>query len=293
MRTPAETAQLALLLEVASTPTPGAVDRDREHEDLRFEQFLAGAVGAMTGLERAEQGDSLGSALETAVEGMAAQSATNTQFGALCLLVPLVHTATRSSDLSPETVADGLEETTVEDTVSFFRAFDHVEVSVGEPPAELDALDVRRGSDAIPDVRDRGLTLRALMERSASEDGIAAEWASNYERSFDVAATIRSGTGTLSERAATAFLEALGTEPDTHIAQQHGQDTAEWVRDRAASIEQTHGQRGALASSGQSDRTEELEAFASELTAREINPGTTADILASGLFIALEAGETI
>jgi triphosphoribosyl-dephospho-CoA synthase len=71
--TPAENAQLALLLEVASTPKPGNVDRHRDYPDLRFEHFLAGAVGARAGLERAAEGAPLGEAFEESVAGMSRQ----------------------------------------------------------------------------------------------------------------------------------------------------------------------------------------------------------------------------
>ena len=68
MRRPDQNAQLALLLEVAGTPKPGNVDRHRDLEELRFEHFLAGAVGARDGLEMAASGASVGRAFERSVE---------------------------------------------------------------------------------------------------------------------------------------------------------------------------------------------------------------------------------
>jgi len=64
-------AELALLLEVSTTPTPGNVDRERDLPNLRFEQFLAGAVGARPGLAAAADGAPVGEAFERAVTGMA------------------------------------------------------------------------------------------------------------------------------------------------------------------------------------------------------------------------------
>ena len=113
---PVDHAALALTLEVASTPKPGNVDRHRDHEDLRFEHFLAGAVGARSGLELAgtvgDDPPSLGDAFERAVRGMSQQSGGNTQFGCLLLLVPLVRAAA-TDRLSP----DGLRGTTAATTV--------------------------------------------------------------------------------------------------------------------------------------------------------------------------------
>ncbi|PSP33321.1 hypothetical protein BRC63_10640 [Halobacteriales archaeon QH_10_70_21] len=122
MRDAAENGQLALLLEVTGTPKPGNVDRHRDYEDLRFEHFTAGAVGAGGGLRMAADGDRLGRAFERAVAGMSEQSAGNTQFGALLLVTPLVGAAA-TGRLSTEGTAALAEATTVEDACDFYRAF--------------------------------------------------------------------------------------------------------------------------------------------------------------------------
>ena len=106
MRTTAENAELALLLEVTSTPKPGNVDRTHDHPDLRFEHFVAGAVGASEGLRMAAAGDPIGTSFERAVRGMANQRGGNTQFGALLVVVPLV-AAAREGEITPESRGDG------------------------------------------------------------------------------------------------------------------------------------------------------------------------------------------
>jgi triphosphoribosyl-dephospho-CoA synthase len=272
--TPAERAQFALLVEVAGTPKPGNVDRERDLPDLRFEQFLAGAVGAGRGLRATDRG--VGPAFERAVAGMADLAGENTQFGALLLLVPLVRAA-ETGGVDRETVRGVVAATTVEDATAFYRAFDHVDVRVGDPPEDLADLDVRRGAAAVPAVRERGLTLADVMERSADRDGVAAEWASGYERAFGAAGWIEEEEGTLSERAARAFLRLLAGEPDTLVAVEHGTRTAASVRERAADL------RGAP--------REAVRAFAADLVERGINPGTTADVTAAALFVALGDGE--
>jgi triphosphoribosyl-dephospho-CoA synthase len=272
--TPAEDAQLALLLEVASTPTPGNVDRHREYEDLRFEQFLAGAVGARDGLDAAGEGAPVGEAFERAVAGMSDQRGGNTQFGCLLLLVPLVRAAA-AGDPSPEDVTDVVESTTVDDACGFYRAFDHVDVAVRDPPEGMDDLDVRRGSDACSAVRDRGLTLYDVMERSAERDGLAREWTGGFRRTFDAAATIADCEGPVTDRAAAAFLELLAEEPDPFVVTRNGRETAEWATERA---------RAALA--GEADPEE----LAEEFVARGVNPGTTADVTCGAVFVALRRG---
>jgi triphosphoribosyl-dephospho-CoA synthase len=274
MRTPAQNAELALLLEVAGTPKPGNVDRRRDFEDLRFEHFLAGAVGAQRGLRLAEADAPLGLAFERGVEGMADQRGGNTQFGCLLLLTPLVRAAA-GGDLSPSGVGAVVESTTVADAASFYRAFEHVDVAVADPPPEASDLDVRRGSDAVPAVEKRELTLYDVMDLSADRDGNAHEWTGGFERSFAAAEAILDDEGSVLDRAARAFLDLLAAEPDSLVAVEHGQEVAADVSDRATAVR------------GDPDAVEQ---FAADLVASGYNPGTTADITAAALFVALERG---
>ena len=273
-RSVGQNAQLALLLEVSGTPKPGNVDREREYDDLRFEHFMAGAVGARTGLDRAAVGDPIGPAFETAVEGMAGQSGGNTQFGALLVLTPLA-AAAADGRLSPSGVDAVVRETTVEDAAAFYRAFEHVDVAVDDPPDGLEPLDVRRGSDAVPELRARGLTLFDVMESSADVDGVAAEWVSGFERVFEASETLRDGSGPVADRASDVFLELLAAEPDTFVVTRQDRETAAEVQRRAQAV-----------LDGEEDATD----LSEEFVERDINPGTTADIVAGALFVALERG---
>ena len=270
----AQNAELALLLEVTGTPKPGNVDREREYDDLRFEHFMAGAVGARPGLGRAADGERVGHAFERAVAGMAEQSAGNTQFGALLVLAPLVAAASEDA-LSPSGADAVVRQTTVADAADFYRAFEHVDVAVEDPPEGLEPLDVRRGSDAVPALEARDLTLFDVMERSAPVDGVAAEWIGEFERVFDAAASILDGDGPVPDRAARAFLELLAAEPDTFVVKRQDRATAEEVQRRAQAV-----------LDGDEDPTD----LAEEFVARDVNPGTTADLVAGALFVALERG---
>ncbi|WP_226479050.1 triphosphoribosyl-dephospho-CoA synthase [Natrinema amylolyticum] len=277
MRSSAGNAQLALLLEVAATPKPGNVDRHRDLADLRFEHFMAGAVGAREGLELAADGAAVGPAFERAVEGMAAQEGGNTQFGSLLLLVPLVRAA--REDLSQPVVESVVRETTVGDAASFYRAFEHVDVGVADPPDDMAALDVRRGADAVPAVEERGLTLFDIMDRSVPGDDVAREWVRGFDRSFAAAERLAAADGPLSARTAAVFLSLLADRPDTLVATRHDEATAREVTDRAAEL---------LEANALETDPEAVESFADGLVDRGINPGTTADLTAAGLFIALE-----
>jgi Triphosphoribosyl-dephospho-CoA synthetase len=273
-RTTAQNAQLALLLEVSSTPKPGNVDREREYPELRFEQFLAGAVGTHAGFAAVADGGPLGRAFERAIAGMSHQTGGNTQFGATLLLTPLV-AAAGGGELRPDRASAAVEETTVDDAVAFYRAFEHVDVAVPEPPEGMDALDVRRGGDAEPALRESGLTLEDVMSRSADRDGIAAELTGGFGWTFELARMIERGEGSVTDRAAASYLALLSRELDTFVVTNHDRETAYEVRRRANEV---------------LDGEESVYRLAEDLVDRGINPGTTADIVAGGLFVALERG---
>jgi triphosphoribosyl-dephospho-CoA synthase len=272
-RTPVENAELALLLEVAGTPKPGNVDRHRDHPDLRFEHFLAGAVGARRGLAVAPD-QPVGEAFERAVEGMSHQRGGNTQFGALLVLVPLVRAAAEG-DLTPAGVERVVADTTVEDAVAFYRAFEHVNVAVDDPPERLDDLDVRRGSAVEPTLRDRALTLADVMALSADVDGVAAEWTDGFERTFAAAEWLLADEGPVGDRASHAFLRLLAAEVDTFVVKTLDEERAREATRRAQAV---------------LDGETDAEALAAEFVEREINPGTTADLTAGALFVTLERG---
>lgn len=299
MRTPPENAQLALLLEVTATPKPGNVDRHRDYPDLRFEHFVAGAVGAAEGLrlaagcpdegvgadegvggdedERVDVG--IGAAFERAVAGMSQQRGGNTQFGALLTIVPLVRAASRG-ELSPEGAQAVVEGTTVADAADVYRAFEHVDVTVRDLPEGMDAPDVRHGGDAVPALEERGLSLSDVMAEAAPVDGVAAEWTRGFPRTFEAARWLVDGDESVPvpDRTARAFLRLLAERVDTFVIDQHDESTAREATRRA---------RAAL------DGEEDPEALAEEFVDRDINPGTTADLTAGALFVALERGLTV
>jgi triphosphoribosyl-dephospho-CoA synthase len=139
----------------------------------------------------------------------------------------------------------------------------------------MEPLDVRRGADAVPAVRERGLTLFDVMARSTDVDGLAREWVGGFERSFHAADRLLDIEGPVPDRAARVFLELLADEPDTFVAINHGDATADRVSAQAA--EALDGDRDPWA-------------LADELVAEGVNPGTTADLVAAGLFVALQRG---
>lgn len=314
-RTVPQNAQLALLLEVTGTPKPGNVDRVHDYDDLRFEHFMAGAIGAEPGLRRAASGERVGAAFERAVAGMSQQTAGNTQFGALLVLVPLVRAAADGDgdgegesknedggggrsrgrcELTREHAGEIAAQTTVADAADFYRSFEHVDVAVDDPPDGLEPLDVRRGADAVPVIEKRELTLYDVMERSTDVDDIAREWVSQFERCFEAADRLQDLSGPVPDRTARVFLELLAERPDSFVATQHDWDTAKRVSEQAATALATATETNAEPKAkAEADPDSDPWTLANELVAEQINPGTTADLTAAALFIALERGMSV
>ncbi|MFW5916820.1 MAG: triphosphoribosyl-dephospho-CoA synthase, partial [Halorubrum sp.] len=267
----------------------------------------------------------LGRAFERGVAGMADRAGTNTQFGCLLLLVPLLR-STAAGDLSPAGVDRTTRGTTVDDAVSFYRAFEHVDVAVADPPPECEELDVRRGSGAGAAIRDRDVTLRDVMALSAESDDPdrvpdrnAQEWVEGFPRTFRAAAWIERDEGPLTDRAARAFLGLLAAEPDTLVAATHGAETARRASERAAAL--LGGGGGASGGAaraigvdvvdtdetgdgtfdpGETDadavRAADLDAaeeLATTFVDEGINPGTTADLTCAALYVALRRGAEV
>lgn len=264
MLTVTEDAQTALLLE-AGTQKPGNVGPEHDFDDTTFHQFLVGAVGARHGLAYAADGAPVGAAFLRSVRYASRHEGGNTQFGALLLLVPLVR-AEGQGDINEvdEVVAD----TTPEDAARFYKAFDHTDVYVGETETEYDVNDPMSRERVVED----GVTMYDLMERSADRDGVASEWTNGFKRCFEAGKTLREHDGTTREAVREAYLRLLSDEPDTFVAKKHGKEMAEDVSRRAREVV-----------SGEKT----VEEFDAELRAESINPGTTADITAAGIFVAL------
>jgi len=107
------------------------------------------AVGAREGLELAADGETgIGRAFERAASRGWRRAPGRTPSSAVSsLLVPLVRASVGDDgddENLPPSVDRVTRETTVDDAVAFYRAFEHVDVAVADPPADADDLDVRR-----------------------------------------------------------------------------------------------------------------------------------------------------
>ncbi len=319
----ARCAQLAMLLEVSASPKPGNVDREHNYPDTCFEHFIASSVAVYPVLELAARSrDGIGTILRKAVyESSAWQQGGNTHFGAFLLLIPLAMAAGEISRESPsektgfrleagnfENLASHahafVRATSCEDAVEFYRAFGHAGVRVNSVE-EFDLED----PEATADLRGQNITLYDLMEIARGYDLIANEWTSGFGRCLEGAESILefmrarnceaealtggsvstcSGTG-INEAVVYTFLKLLSRHRDTFIQTKFDPETADYVSSRADEL------LSGWETSGKTARDfafilPAVQEFDSELLEKRINPGSTADIIIAGLFIALLGG---
>ncbi len=283
----ARCAQLAMALEVSATPKPGNIDRDHNYTDTSFEHFMASAVGVYPIMEKAARsGSGSGSLIREAVaESSKWQKGGNTHFGAFILLIPLVMAAGRCSDRTclKTQVQNIVKSTTVEDAVEFYRAFSEAGVKV-KPVDDLDLAD----NASIEKIRAQGLTLFNLMEISAGYDMIAEEWTNGFQKTFECADSIRSKIKRhgINDAVVLTFMEILSRNKDTFIVTKFDSIKAEEVSRRAEKIMRVDN----MDNIDMNDIRDQLQYFDEELLKEGVNPGSTADLIISGLFVSLFEG---
>jgi triphosphoribosyl-dephospho-CoA synthase len=262
--TPAEQAQIAMMLEVTAYPKPGNVDRCHDYLSTSLEHFLASIILSRPSFERAsEPGATVGSVILDAVTRTNVHSGGNTHFGAFLLLIPLI----MGGDISGAVKVT--QQTTVDDAVDFYKAFGMTQVRI----LPSDSLDVNDPS-AFETIRQQKMTLYDIMAHSAQNDMIAREWINGFEKVRQGADLLKiNGRGRNS--IVQTFLELLADEPDTFIVKKHGLEVAE--RTMKGAREVLEGSR-------------DLVVFDRACIDAGINPGSTADIIIGSLYVALGEG---
>jgi triphosphoribosyl-dephospho-CoA synthase len=272
-------AQLACLLEV-SAPKPGNVAPGRHFADTRYEDFLASAAaigGPLAGVGCRP----IGATVRLAIDATAQWTRSNTNLGLVLLLTPLARAA-----LEPKTggliglrdaVRRVLEATTVDDARQVYAAIRQA------APGGLGRVK-HQDVAGDPDV-----TLIEAMRLAAHRDGIAREYVTIFETTFETGAPAlvrarRDGL-TWDDAIVETFLYLLAAAPDTHVARRGGAAAAEAVQQRAVV---------ALAAGGvrSPEGTRAIEEMDRALRdARNVaNPGTTADLTAAAAFVVLVGG---
>jgi triphosphoribosyl-dephospho-CoA synthase len=298
--------ELAMLLEVSIYPKPGNVHRARNHSETTFEHFLASAVACRSHFERAAEKGVLiksgkispeqaqvGSLVRHAVISMMdSQHGGNTSLGTILLLMPIAiaagmtFTGRRLSLRRLRHDLTGiLRSATGDDTVSLYEAISQAKPGGIGTLSELDVFD----SGSKDEIIRLELNPLDVFRLAAGWDSICSEWVTSYRITFELGyphfCRELSRTKNLNEAGVNTYLKILAEIPDTLIARKAGPEKALWVSRRA---------KKAVAMGGLSTKVgrRNVERLDDELRrySNLLNPGATADILASILALATLSG---
>jgi len=267
-------AQVACILEV-SADKPGNVTRYRDFADLGFEELLLSAVAIGPALREANAAP-VGRTILRAIRDTQRFVATNTNLGIVLLFIPLAK-AYGPGDLRKR-LSEVLASLTVDDARMAYEAI-RLARPGGMGKTEQHDIHEERG-DA---------TLTEAMWEARDRDSIAREYVTDYEITFELGypslMECWEQSRNLIDSIVQTYLAILANVPDTLISRKHGPAVAREVSLRAGRAMEL----GGVFSEHGREAVRELDIHLRRED-RPLNPGTTADLTASSIVVALLQG---
>lgn len=263
-------ATLACLLE-ATVPKPGNVHRGADFEDLTFLDFVASAVAIGPAMEQATQ-TGVGRAVADAITATRAVVNTNTNLGTVLLLAPL---ATVPRTVSLETGITGvLDSLTQPDAEAIYAA---IQLAHPGGMGRVERMDV---AETPPE------NIVDAMREAADRDLVARQYTCRFATVLqEVVPSLTAGPGrgwSLADTIIQTQLLIMSRYPDSLIARKCGRAVAEESAWRAARVLES----GLPPDDAYLDALGNFDFWLRSDHHRR-NPGTTADLIAAGLFAAL------
>jgi triphosphoribosyl-dephospho-CoA synthase len=265
---------LACMLE-ATAPKPGNVHRGADFEDVTYPEFVASGIMIGPVMVRAVDVP-IGQTVLAAVERTRSFVRSNTNLGTILLLAPLAAVPREQSLLTG--VAEVLRRLTADDARDVYEA-----IRLAKPGGLGRVPEADVNTAMAPD------DLLAVMRMAADRDMVARQYAEDFRQVLTcvVPWLTESFAAGLTHNAAIvhAHLQLMSAFPDSLIARKCDAETAAHSAAWA----------GRVLDSG----TPDSEAYQRELADLDFwlrsdghrrNPGTTADLIAAGLFAALRDG---
>ena len=305
----ANSAQLSCMLEVCSYPKPGNISRFSNFKDTRFEHFLSSSVAIGPIIQKAAMKAlrinlnkpniklNVGRYILECVKATKRwHQGGNTNLGIVTLLVPLAMGAAKAKMSNVNTDAKFLREnvgnimmsTTPQDAIEYYRAIEILGFSGLGKTIKMPSLDVRDPHAKIQ-IINKEYTLYQVMGKCSGWDNICSEWKTNMHITFNIGypilKRIYKETNDVNISIVTCYLTILAKYPDTLIARKNSYQMAENVSKKARSVLR---EGDILSKSG----GRALRKFDKELRTsnNNLNPGTTADLTASSIMVALLQG---
>jgi triphosphoribosyl-dephospho-CoA synthase len=264
-------ATLACILE-AIAPKVGNVHRSADFADLTLHDFLVSAVAIAPAMDAAAV-NGVGQTVLTAICATRTVVATNTNLGIVLLLAPLAAVPARDS-LSPAAMRNVLQSLTPTDAATVYEA-----IRLAQPGGlgKVEEMDVAAAPPA---------DLLAAMRAAEGRDLIARQYATDFrlvlEEVVPQLVASRTRGWSLTDAIIHTHLVLLSRYPDSLIARKCGMEVAKQASALAAQV----------LSAGEPPSEAYYEAVADfdfwlRADGHRRNPGTTADLIAAGLFAAL------
>jgi triphosphoribosyl-dephospho-CoA synthase len=272
--TTGQCAALASVLEVTA-PKPGNVHRGADFEDLSYPDFVVSAIAMGPSFDRVAE-LSVGQIVLQAVQATRQLTGTNTNLGIILLLAPLAKVPLSE----PLTIGIQaiLANLTAADAADVYAAIRHAQ------PGGLGTVSEADVAGPAP------ADLLVAMRLAADRDLIARQYAGGFHHVLTgivpwLTAAVHEKQWSLSDAIVHTYLQMLAAEPDSLIARKCGPELASNTSLRAAKV----------LSCGEPGNPSYHEAVADfdfwlRSDHHRRNPGTTADLIAAGLFACLRDG---
>lgn len=271
-------ATLACLLEV-SAPKPGNVHRGADFEDTTFYDFQFSAIALGQMIDR-HLDQPTGRLILECVRSNLRCVGKNTNLGMILLLCPLAKSFDSNQPvgkrLSRELTLRTLESLNQEDTRDVYEAIRLVSPGGLGESTKMDIADAAPGC------------LLAAMQESEDRDFVARQYSRNFENVFEEVTTLLLKARELQDlhqAIVVAHTQLMAKFPDSLIARKCGEETARHGQLLAQKCVDQIGE-----GAGYWEAVSELD-FWLRSDGNRRNPGTTADLIAAGLFVLLANGE--
>lgn len=274
--TTGQAALLACLLE-ATAPKVGNVHRGADFEDMKFYDFVVSAAAIQPVFENSAS-LSVGSLVLQSIRRTQASVGTNTNLGIVLLLAPLAKCSPENGISDIEQV---LQQLTEQDRDDVYQA-----IQLAHPGG---MGEVEQGN-----VQDQAgvssLSLLDAMKLAQHRDSIAKQYANGFQDVFEfVQPTLWQAFQTfdsLPDAIVHAHLQVMAKIPDTLISRKCGGETAE----KSASLASQIVSQCKPGSVSYYSAIEDLD-FWLRSQSNQRNPGTSADLIAAGLFLLIRSGQ--
>ena len=263
-------ASMACLMEITSAK-PGNVHRGADFEDATFFDFAASAIVIAPAFDRAANAG-VGRTVRDAAGATRQAVDTNTNLGTLLLLAPMA--VVPRHDSLCKGVASVLQTMTPDDARLIYEAI---------RTAQPGGMGHRAEADVAGDAPD---DLLHAMRLASDHDLVALQYVNGFREVFTlVAPSLKDGLRrgwSLEKSIVRAHLQLMAKHPDSLIARKCGGETAITASSMAARVLAT----GDPGDAAYEQALGELDAWLRGDHHRR-NPGTTADLIAAGIFVVL------